>query len=423
MKISKLYCHILLVSIALGGMEHSANAGGFQSGAPTARALGLGGAATALIGDQAGVFSNTASLSFMRGTNLALGATVTMPEYQFSGVLPSTATSKMNPQSMFPPSVSLSHTFANGLGIGISASIPYQIKTSWGESWVGSPIVISSEIRGVQVSPGVAFKIGKNLAAALGIQATFVRMDHSRRYGDVPDAQTGIFPTMSMTGSADVAYGFDIGLMYSPGDAFALGLALRSKTTAEIINGTVTYTGDIGEPSSNSGAGSSFATTLTLPERVRAGFMLRPLDAFLVTGDVEYTRWSGVKGVTIRLGSPVSTRLIDQSGWKDVLAYRAGVEFTIADVTLRGGLGVEPSPVPDAELRPSMPDASGFRYSVGVGYAVEDGLVLDLGLQVERYADRTITDSHVLYGTDKYFNGTYAMSSTIFALTLSYSWK
>ena len=70
-----------------------------------------------------------------------------------------------------------------------------------------------------------------------------------------------------------------------------------------------------------------------------------------------------------------------------------------------------------------MPDASGFRYSVGVGYAVEDGLVLDLGLQVERYADRTVTNSNVLYGTDKYFNGTYAMWSTIFALTLSYSWK
>jgi hypothetical protein len=42
---------------------------------------------------------------------------------------------------------------------------------------------------------------------------------------------------------------------------------------------------------------------------------------------------------------------------------------------------------------------------------------------VDRYADRTVTDSHVLYAPDKYFNGTYVISSTIFAITLSYSWK
>jgi hypothetical protein len=56
--------------------------------------------------------------------------------------------------------------------------------------------------------------------------------------------------------------------------------------------------------------------------------------------------------------------------------------------------------VPDAELRPSIPDASAIHFNVGIGYAVEDGLIIDLGLQVNRYADRTVTDSHVLYATD-----------------------
>ncbi|CAG0956281.1 partial Outer membrane protein P1, partial [Anaerolineae bacterium] len=364
-----------------------------------------------------------ASLAFMRGTNLALGATVTMPEYEFRGVLPSTASSKMKPQSLFPPSMSLSHTFSNGLGIGISAGIPWQIKTNWGDDWVGSPIVISSEIRGVQISPGVAFRVSRNLSVGFGLEATFVRMDHARRTGDVADSLTGTFPTMSMTGSADVAYGFDLGLMYSPGDAFAFGLAMRSKTTAEITRGTVTYIGTPGGSPPGTPASTSFATTLTLPERFRGGIMIRPMDALLFTGELEYTRWSGVQGVTIRLESPVSSQLIDQSGWKDVLAYRAGVEFRIADVMLRAGIGIQPSPVPDAELRPSIPDASSLHYNIGFGYIVEDGLVLDLALQVDRYADRTVTDSRVLYASDKYFNGTYAMSSTIFALTLSYSWK
>jgi long-chain fatty acid transport protein len=417
------FTFITVLALLSGAFCPSALAGGFQQGAPTAKALGLGGASTGLIGDPASIFSNSASLSYMHGTNLALGATVTMPDYEFSGVLPSTATTKMNPQSLFPPSVSLSHTFGSGLGFGITAGIPYQVKTSWAEEWIGSPIVISSEVRAVQVSPAVAFRIGRNLAVGVGFDLMFVRMDHSRRYGDVADSSTGRFPTMSMTGSADVTYGFNAGLMYSPGKALSFGFALTSKVTAEVNNGTVSYTGSVGGSGASTSQATTFATSITLPEHFRVGAMLRPFDELVFTGEMELTRWSGVKGVTIRMGSPSSTILIDQSGWKDVLAYKGGVELTIADVMLRGGIGVEPSPVPDEELRPSMPDGDRFHYNVGIGYAVEEGLILDVGVEVNKFSSRTVTASKVAYGTGKYFNGTYALASTVLALTISYSWK
>lgn len=399
------------------------DAEGSKLAPPTARALALGGATTALLSEPSGIFSNAAALSYLRGTNLCLGATVTMPDYEFRGVLPATLPSKMTPQSIFPPSVALSHTFANGLGIGITAGTPYQTKTSWGETWIGSPIVIASEMRGVEVSPAVGFRVSEDLSIGVGLNAMFVRMDHTRRYGSVADATTGRYSTMSMTGSADVAYGFNVGLMYSPGDALALGLSLKSKTTSEIENGTVTYTGNVGEGSGTTTPPSSFATTITLPERLRAGVMLRPLSSVLVTGEVAFDRWSSVKGVILRLGTPATTRLVDQSGWKDVLSYRGGVEIALGEVLLRGGLGVEPSPIPDAEARPSIPDADNFHYSVGLGYAVEEGLMLDLALQVNSFTDRVVTDSHVQYDADKYFNGIYALASTVLALTISYSWK
>lgn len=423
MNIRRSISRSIIAALVSGIFSPQGFAEGSKTAAPTARSLALGGAATALLSDPSGVFSNAAALSYLRGTNLCLGATVTMPDYEFRGVLPATLPSKMTPQSLFPPSLALSHTFANGLGIGITAGIPYHVKTNWGDTWIGSPIVISSELRGVEVSPAVGFRIGNDVAVGVGVNAMFVRMDHARRYGTVADAATGRFPTMSMTGSAEVAYGFDIGLMYSPGETFALGLSLKSKTTSEIENGTVTYTGSVGEGSAATTPPGSFATSITLPERIRAGIMLRPVSAVLLTGEAALERWSGMKGVTIRLGNPASLRLIDQSGWKDVLSYRGGVEIVLGDVMLRGGLGIEPSPIPDAEARPSIPDADNVHYSVGLGYAVEEGLVLDLGVQVNAFADRTVTDSHVQYDTDKYFNGTYALASTVLALTISYSWK
>jgi long-chain fatty acid transport protein len=404
-------------------MAQHATSGGLESGVPSARAIGLGGATSAITGEASTIFSNNASLSFLHGTHLTLGATVTMPDYEFSGVLPSTATSKMTPQSLFPPAIALSHTFANGLAVGIAATIPHYVKTNWGQTWVGSHIVSASEIRGVQLSPSVAFRIGPHVAAGIGLQAVFVRMDHSRSIGSVADSSTGRFPTMSMTGSADVAYGFELGLMYSPSDALALSLSLRGRTTAEITTGTVTYSSDAGESSSTAPGNNSFSTNVTIPERIRAGVMLRPFDGLLLTGELDLTRWSVVKGMTIRIGSPATSRIVDQSGWKDVVGYRGGVEVALADIMLRAGAGYEVSPIPDAELRPSIPDADCFHYGFGFGYAVEEGLMLDLGVQVDRYADRTVTNSAVLSGIDEYFNGTYKLSSTVIALTISYSWK
>jgi long-chain fatty acid transport protein len=413
----------VLILVVACMMAPSLRAGGLQSGVPSARAIGLGGAVSAIVGEPGGIFSNSASLSFMRGTHLTLGATVTMPAYEFSGVLPSTATTKMNPQSLFPPAIALSHSFASGLAIGLAATIPNYVKTNWGDNWVGSHIVTASEIRGVQLNPSVAFRISPHLAAGIGLQAVFVRLDHSRSIGSMIDSTTGRFPTMSMTGSADVAYGFDLGLMYSPGYALALGLSLKGRTTAEINNGTVTYSDNAGESASTAPGNNTFATTVTLPERIRGGIMLRPIDELLLTGEVDLTRWSSMKGMTIRIGSPATSRIVDQSGWKDVVSYRGGVEVALADVMLRAGAGYEPSPIPDANLRPSIPDGDCFHYAFGIGYAVEEGLLLDLGIEFDRYADRMVTNSTVLSGIDEYFNGTYKLSSTVIALTISYSWK
>ena len=139
----------------------------------------------------------------------------------------------------------------------------------------------------------------------------------------------------------------------------------------------------------------------------------------LLTGEVDLTRWSAVKGMTIRIGSPATSRIVDQSGWKDVLSYRAGVESshwpTSCFVPARGTRRVR-SRMQISVRRSPMQIASTIAF--GIGYAVEEGLILDLGVQVDRYADRTVTNSaRPLRLSSEYFNGTYKLSSTVIALT------
>ena len=399
-----------------------ASAGGFQASGFSARATGMGSVLVAIPGEPTAMYTNPAALAFLGGTHLSLGTTLSLPDYHFIGVSPSQTSSKMQSQVLFPPNACLTHTFPGGVGIGIAATIPYSVKTDWGEDWVGNRIVTSSDLRTSQITPAVALRIGKHWSLGIGLQVVFFRLDLNRRFGEISTPESPL-PTAFMTGSADVAYGFEVGTMYCPNDVFTFGLSLKSRTRSVIEDGTVTYSGVPLESSASVYPNSTFSTSVTHPDQVRGGLSIRPVPELLISGEANLVRWSTFKNMVVRIGSPQYEQRIEQNGWKDVVALRAGVELCLSEITLRGGISYEPSPIPDAELRPSMPDADRLVYAAGIGYAVEEGLMLDLGVQFMGHRLRTVTGSQVQHAPGSYFNGTYDLASTVVGLNISYSWK
>jgi long-chain fatty acid transport protein len=412
---------LVLTGMLLSGASE-ATAGGFQSRELPARSMGMAGVLVALPNDATAMYVNPAALSFLEKTNLTLGTSIVLPDFRFVGVAPSQTSYKMKTQVMFPPNMCLAHTFANGVGVGISVTNPYSTKTDWGEEWAGSRIVTSSEIRSVQVTPTAAIRIGEKWSLGLGVQIVSLRMDLNRRLGEMP-SNDGTIPMVFMTGSADITYGFEIGVMYSPGDFLTAGLSLKSRTLSSIDQGTVTYSGSPGESSIAAYSNTTFSSSVTLPDQVRAGVSLRPLSSLLLAGEVGLGRWSTFKNHLVRIGSTDVVQRVEQAGWRDAITLRAGVEFSLGDIMFRGGLAYEESPVPGSELRPSVPDANLMAYSAGIGYEVDGGLVLDLGVQLLGYKTRTVTDSRVAYFEGNPFNGTYDLSGTVVGLNVCYSWK
>lgn len=410
------------VLVAVLVCASAAHAGGVQSRELAARALGMGNVLVAVPDEATAMYANPAALSFLGHTHLSLGTTLTFPSYTFTGVAPSTRSARMKSEATYPPNACLAHTFPNGVGIGISVTNPYAAKTDWGEDWVGNRIVTSSELRSVQVTPSVSLRIGDHWALGLGVQVVFLRMDLNRAYGSLFSYGSTI-PMVYMTGSADVAYGFELGVLYVPDEVWRLGLSLKSRTRSTIEQGAVTYAGIPGESSIIVMPNATFTSSITLPDRVRAGVSFRPVTALMVAGELDLTRWSTFKNLMVRLGSPVYEQRFEQSGWEDALAVRGGIELAVDDLRFRGGIAYEETPIPDSQLRPSAPDAHCVVYTGGIGYAIEEGLVLDFGVQMVRHKQRTITDSQVPYGPDGTFNGTYDLSSTVVGLNVRYSWK
>jgi len=63
-------------------------AGGFQINEHGARAMGLGGAFTAIANDASSIYWNNAGMTQLTGTNFMLGTALIAPSYECRGVTP-----------------------------------------------------------------------------------------------------------------------------------------------------------------------------------------------------------------------------------------------------------------------------------------------------------------------------------------------
>jgi long-chain fatty acid transport protein len=412
---------ILLCTLLVMGVP-GAYGGGFLVGELSARGTGMGGILTPLTDNPTSIYVNPAALSFLQGTHLSLGTTVTLPDFGFTGIAPSTQFSKMQTQVLFPPNLCLTHTFESGFGFGISAKIPYSSKTEWGPEWVGNTVVIGTEMRGVEVTPVLAFRPTPRISVGIGLNLISFRV----RTSDLVPLANGsggtVWAIRGFEGDAKTGYGVEMGITAKPIDMLSFGLVYKSPVAISITDGKVAYQ-SLPPDLVPQYPDKRFTSEFTLPQQLIAGVALRPFAGLLLAGEWQYVLWSDFGSMDFRVEDGSGLVLTQQAGWGDVLTARAGVELRLPDVVLRAGYAFDHTPVPDPELSPSIPDANREVLSVGLGYEVGEGLTLDFAFQSIRYRERTVTTSRVLTESGTPFNGTYQLSATVVALNVSYSWK
>ena len=411
----------MLIGILLTTGAPGAYGGGFLVGELSARGTGIAGILTPLTDNPTSIMVNPAGMGFLRGTHLSIGTTVTLPDFEFLGIAPSTQSSKMQSQVLFPPNICLTHTFESGLGFGISARIPYSSKTDWGPEWIGNTVVIGSEMRGVEVTPVLAFRPTPLIAVGIGLNIVSFRV-RSSDLVPLADTTGTLWAIRGFEGDAKTGYGVEVGVTVKPLDIVSIGLVYKSPVAISITDGKVAYQALPPELVPQY-PDKRFTSEFTLPQQLIGGVGLRPFPGFLIAGELQYVHWSDFGSLQFHVEDGSGLVLTEQAGWGDVLTTRAGVELQLPEVVLRAGYAVDRSPIPDPELRPSIPDAHREVLSAGLGYEVGEGLTLDFAFQSIRYRERTVTTSRVLTESGTPFNGTYLLSATVVGLNVSYSWK
>jgi long-chain fatty acid transport protein len=209
----------------------------------------------------------------------------------------------------------------------------------------------------------------------------------------------------------DDSYGYNLGLLIKPHEAIKLGVTYRSRVDLNFDSASVKFS-DVGGVSSRArGKGIH----IPLPALVSAGINWKIDPRWELEFVYDFTRWSDFQDLKTRfrpalpaLGGllPISQFRIPQK-WKDTSTLRFGATYKIhPHLELRGGIGLDETPIPARTLGPAIPGADWLTVTGGVGYSWKS-LSFDLGYMAVFYKTRRVLNN-VLEGSNVLVNGTPA---------------
>lgn len=407
---------IKAVVLALGGIgaviaaTSDANAGGFAIREQSAYGQGTSYAGIAAGGDLSSMFWNPATMTQFGGIQ---------SEAVLSGILPYSANSVgagtvpfgglggtgNTADEALVPSGYFSWNVLPDLWLGMSLNSPFGLSVNFPLVWAGGQYAAGSTyLKTYNATPMLAYRINDMISVGIGVQIQYAKADLSHTV----TAPTG--PLAELSGH-DWGYGLTAGVTVTPTPTTTIGIGYRSQINQK-IDGTLAI----------SGVGSASAsTTLNLPDTVSVGLRQRLSPQWTGLATVEWTNWSRIGTSNVAAGA-FSTTLPFQ--YEDGWLFSVGAEYMYSEqLTLRGGVGYEKSPITDDVRIPLLPDNDRFWLSVGGTYRLTPKLAFDLA-----YSHLFVKDTSInVVAGNPWFTGVPYVGSVdshidIISVGLKYRW-
>jgi len=226
-----------------------------------------------------------------------------------------------------------------------------------------------------------------------------------------------VIGTLSFEVEKQLAFGFNFGFLWEPTPWIAFGFVYQSPVSMDmegdyrwendpgfvsfidqlkeqpVIKGSLSLLGIEGEALSEGKA----SLDMTFPEHVSFGVSLQLTPRFKLNVDYKFTAWSEWAEIPVEFSKPIdllalasnipnnpgttATSLSFPLGLEDTWNVAVGFEYAYSDrLDLRFGIEDRPSSIPEASRSPLLPIASGIFYGTGIGYKLESGAQLDIGM-------------------------------------------
>lgn len=380
----------------------AAHAAGFMLTEQSAGALGRAYAGVGVDGtDLSGVYYNPATMTLHPGTQIQAGFVAVGLDLAFEGTGPNSDVSEngqYNTQAI--PHGYISHQISDSMWVGLAMTVPFGMGTEYDDDWRFANRGISAEVLTFDFNPNVAWKVSDKLSLGAGMSIQYAAADLKMRDNAVPGNNA-----LTMNGEVDAdswAWGFNLGLMWSPLENLRFGLSYRSKinhnadgdftvdnlklmgqsTTPEmvdqILGGHGTYATML-----NAALGTHDATaTISTPAWLMATAAWDVNDLLSLYATFRWTDWSSFDTLDIHSSALVTTNGVKtvENHWQDTYLVSVGADLRFTNWwTFRAGIGYETSAVDDPKYRTAIiPDADRLWLALGSSFQATKNMQIDV---------------------------------------------
>lgn len=340
----------------------AAHAAGFMLTEQSAGALGRAYAGVGVDGtDISGVYYNPATMTLHPGTAIQAGFVAVGLDLAYeSNDGKITENGQYNTQAI--PHGYISHQLTDSMWIGLAMTVPFGMGTEYDDNWPLAYKGISAEVLTFDFNPNVAWKVSDKLSLGAGMSIQYA----------AADLKMGMEKGVTSEIDADsMAWGFNVGLMWSPLENLRFGLSYRSR-----INHNAD--GDLEVTMPGMGVTTLDATaTISTPAWAMATAAWDVNDLLSLYATFRWTDWSSFDELQIESSIP-SQPIVNK--WQDTYLFSVGADLRFTNWwTFRAGIGYETSPIDDPKYRTAIiPDADRWWFALGSSFKATENMQIDV---------------------------------------------
>jgi long-chain fatty acid transport protein len=305
-------------------------------------------------------------------------------------------------ESGIVPNFAVSMPIGDRFNVGLAVQAPYNFTTKYEPTDFARYDALTSELRSANVSLVAAMTVTDWLDIGAGFDAQYAKATLSSALPNVSAAV--LSPTFVLSPSTDGRnqlegdgwdYGWNAGAQMHFGK-LDLGLSYRSKIEHE-LEGSVNISGLNGailaaNPNANVSADGGASFTTPWYATVSARYAVN--DRLTLNAQVNQIGWSEFDAIRVAYTGGGSTIVQD---YDDVTTGAIGFDYKIdPSMTVRAGLGYDPTPTPDDHRTARIPDGDRWLYTAGVSKTV-GSMTFDGAVTYIDIATAQINDTRDVY--------------------------
>jgi long-chain fatty acid transport protein len=379
-------------------MASQAWGSGYQIKEQSALYMGTAGAGTAaLAADASSAWYNPAAITRIKDHQLVIAGVFIHADSDFNPnfatnmagtVLASRGEEDGNKLS-FVPSLHYTAEITDRVYLGLSVTAPFGLATEYSENSILRYMATRSELRTVDISPSIAYRLNDHFSFAVGADAVWAKahLDLQTSFPATVPVPT-LVDGFQRNAAEDWGWGWHAAVLWEMCENTRFGANYRSH-----VNIHADGESEAVVPSNPLVAISGLRTIygvhadVTLPDVLDVSAYHAFNREFAVMADVSWTNWSKFRTLRLRYDAPPTAA--DGTGrtptdtfehWDDTMRVALGMEYTPCDkYKLRFGMAWDESPV-DTQFRTArIPDSDRIWVGVGLGFALSQNMWVDLG--------------------------------------------